>query len=426
MTRNFMWFPATEAEILATTPGIPSRLGFDLGTGRWYIDDGSVWHRVNPVSKGAWSSSAAYQSLDLVTYGGSTWLALTGSTNVTPAEGGYWTLFAAKGDTGAQGPQGIQGVQGTTGAQGPTGPPGTPPDASTTVKGIGKVSVAPADAANPVFVGDNDARNSNTRTPTDGTVTDAKVASGAAIAESKLNLASDAAAGTASRRTLGTGALQAASGTDGRFTDTRTPTDGTVTDAKVAVGAAIAESKLSLASDAAAGTASRRTLGTGALQAAAGNDARFTAVARVYKSADETVTNSAALQNDDQLLFAIPASEAWAFKFVIFYNGGTTTDFKIGITVPTGATRLIWSSIGPPTGQTVLATINEMGPVTTSGGNVSFGGMGVGVPVMVTIDGTILNGTTAGNVQLQWAQDVAAATNTVVQAGSYLDARKLT
>jgi hypothetical protein len=116
-----------------------------------------------------------------------------------------------------------------------------------------------------------DSRLSDTRTPTDGTVTDAKVSGSAAIAESKLALASDAAAGTASRRTLGTGALQAAAGNDSRLSDTRTPTDGSVTDAKVAAGAAIAESKLSLASDAAAGTASRRTLGTGALQAAAGN-----------------------------------------------------------------------------------------------------------------------------------------------------------
>lgn len=44
-------------------------------------------------------------------------------------------------------------------------------------------------------------------------IVDADVAAGAAIAESKLNLASDAAVGTASRRTLGTGAQQAAPGT---------------------------------------------------------------------------------------------------------------------------------------------------------------------------------------------------------------------
>lgn len=140
----------------------------------------------------------------------------------------------------------------------------------------------------------------------DGTIVDADVNAGAAVQESKLALATDAAAGVGSRRTLGAGALQAASGTDARLSDTRTPTDGTVTDAKisaggltnaaiaaaagivksklaslaivdadVAGGAAIAESKLSLATDAAAGTGSRRTIGVGALQACAGNDSRL-------------------------------------------------------------------------------------------------------------------------------------------------------
>jgi len=55
-------------------------------------------------------------------------------------------------------------------------------------------------------------------------VVNADVNAAAAIAESKLNLATDAAAGTGSRRTLGTGALQAAAGNDARFTDARTPT----------------------------------------------------------------------------------------------------------------------------------------------------------------------------------------------------------
>jgi len=39
-------------------------------------------------------------------------------------------------------------------------------DASTTVKGITKLSVAPVSATDPIAVGDNDARNSNARTPT--------------------------------------------------------------------------------------------------------------------------------------------------------------------------------------------------------------------------------------------------------------------
>jgi hypothetical protein len=84
-------------------------------------------------------------------------------------------------------------------------------------------------------------------TPDDNTVTSAKIVDGAimnadvnasaAIAESKLSLASDAAAGTASRRTLGTGATQACAGNDSRLSNERTPADNTVTSAKIVDGA---------------------------------------------------------------------------------------------------------------------------------------------------------------------------------------------
>lgn len=57
-----------------------------------------------------------------------------------------------------------------------------------------------------------------------GTIVNDDINASAAIAESKLNLASDAAAGTASRRTLGTGAQQACAGNDSRLSDSRTPT----------------------------------------------------------------------------------------------------------------------------------------------------------------------------------------------------------
>lgn len=58
----------------------------------------------------------------------------------------------------------------------------------------------------------------------DGTIVNGDISASAAIAESKLSLASDAAAGTASRRTLGTGATQACAGNDSRLSDSRTPT----------------------------------------------------------------------------------------------------------------------------------------------------------------------------------------------------------
>lgn len=92
----------------------------------------------------------------------------------------------------------------------------------------------------------------------DGTITDTDVA-----AANK-----DGVAGTASLRTLGTGAQQAVSGTDTRLTNARTPTAHATTHQPGGSDP--------MAVDAVAATASLRTLGTGAQQAAAGTDARFT------------------------------------------------------------------------------------------------------------------------------------------------------
>jgi hypothetical protein len=57
-------------------------------------------------------------------------------------------------------------------------------------------------------------------------------------------MAVDAAAGTGSLRTLGTGATAACAGNDSRLADTRTPTDSSVTDAKVNASAGITISKI--------------------------------------------------------------------------------------------------------------------------------------------------------------------------------------
>jgi hypothetical protein len=147
----------------------------------------------------------------------------TGPTGLTGATG----PTGPTGTTGSTGPQGIQGIQGPTGptgppgadstvpgptgpqgATGPQGPQGNPgagaPDATTTTKGsIQLAGDLTGTAANPQIAA--------------LVIVDGDISATAAIAETKLALASDAAAGTASRRTLGTGAQQAAPGNDTRF-----------------------------------------------------------------------------------------------------------------------------------------------------------------------------------------------------------------
>jgi len=77
----------------------------------------------------------------------------------------------------------------------------------------------------------------------------------------------DGASATPSLRTLGTGAAQAAAGNDSRLSNARTPTSHATSHQPGGADA--------MAVDAAAATGSLRTLGTGAATAAAGNDSRL-------------------------------------------------------------------------------------------------------------------------------------------------------
>ena len=98
--------------------------------------------------QGTWNSTASYPVHAVASENGSSYVALTATTNVDPANdvsnnGGNWALIAQKGSTGATGPTGAAGpaggagpagtvgatgatgLSGLIGATGPTGPAGT-------------------------------------------------------------------------------------------------------------------------------------------------------------------------------------------------------------------------------------------------------------------------------------------------------------
>jgi hypothetical protein len=110
------------------------------------------------------------------------------------------------------------------------------------------------------------------------------------IASSVVTLAkcnasmSDQAAGTASLRSLGSTGITACAGNDSRLSDSRAPTGaaggdltGSTYPNPVVAALAITDAKVATANkDGVVGTYSMRTLGSGAQQACAGNDARLT------------------------------------------------------------------------------------------------------------------------------------------------------
>jgi len=98
-------------------------------TGASFTGDGSGLSNV-PHWKGAWSAATAYSKDQVVSYGGSSYIALQPSTGVQPnLDPLSWAVLALQGPAGAagaQGPAGVQGLAGASGAQGPAGPAGSP------------------------------------------------------------------------------------------------------------------------------------------------------------------------------------------------------------------------------------------------------------------------------------------------------------
>ena len=141
----------------------------------------------------------------------------------------------------------------------------------------------------------------------------------------------------------------------------------------------------------------------------------------VVKTADQTVTNSQVQVNDTELLLAIGSNETWIFEFHILLAIKAASDWKFQIDVPAGAA-------GAPTLQgdaDQTAGYESIHIKLTYGLATGFVKSGIDdANSAATITGIVLNGGTAGNVLLKWAQNVAIAEDTVVKAHSYLVAWK--
>ena len=142
--------------------------------------------------------------------------------------------------------------------------------------------------------------------------------------------------GTAATTNTGTGAANTILGNDARLTDTRTPTAGSVVDASVAAGAAIAESKLALATDAAAGTGSRRTLSITSATAAMPGGTRLDQIATSNPASASIDANSQKIIN-----LAAPTGANDAARLVDVQNSAAGIDSKPSVRLLSTAQRAL-------------------------------------------------------------------------------------
>lgn len=146
-------------------------------------------------------------------------------------------------------------------------------------------------------------------------------------------------------------------------------------------------------------------------------------VKKLRKAADQAVTNSAVMVNDDTLAFPVAAGKTYLFDIVMLVNSTVyTADIKTDFTFPAGGT-LIYGVTGPDIAAasgTEKVTNAAVKAVASPSVSVS---VGSGTDWVVRISGSYKNGGAAGTVQLRWAQNTATAAQTTrVLEGSTLRA----
>ena len=139
--------------------------------------------------------------------------------------------------------------------------------------------------------------------------------------------------------------------------------------------------------------------------------------ALIVKAADETVNNSETLIDDAELKLAVAANEVWAFILLPITYSSVAAAVKAQFTVPSGAVLegYYWGNRSDAAFDG--SSLEAEGAFTMFGASDNY--------IFSCVLGVIINGSTAGNVQFQWAQNTAEESDTKVLKNSCILAWKL-
>jgi hypothetical protein len=142
----------------------------------------------------------------------------------------------------------------------------------------------------------------------------------------------------------------------------------------------------------------------------------------VWKTADETRTNTATPTADSELKFTMEANKKYAFRFAVQANSDFGAGFRFGMTGPASPNV---AQAGYSYAGTSSLTSVVYGAGSYPGTIAAFATGSSPGPAFVTIDGIIYNGSNAGDAAFSWAQQTSNGANTIVKAGSWLKWRRV-
>ncbi|HEY6171190.1 MAG TPA: hypothetical protein VIX80_02920, partial [Candidatus Kapabacteria bacterium] len=136
-----------------------------------------------------------------------------------------------------------------------------------------------------------------------------------------------------------------------------------------------------------------------------------------YKTADESVTNSATIQDDDHLSFNVNANETWELSGEIQVdNASNNIDIKVAFQLPTSAfMRIYVTGIQDAGGNAIQG--NGLLSASNTSKTIQING---GVSTLTSFRGIFITGSNAGTVKFRWSQGVSNASTTVVRAYSFM------
>jgi len=133
-----------------------------------------------------------------------------------------------------------------------------------------------------------------------------------------------------------------------------------------------------------------------------------------HKTADEFVYNSNVLQNDDHLYFSAGANQIWLVQYHLLVDTPYEVGIKFLVSAPSGSSGwYAFMHLG------VTNYYRSIGSGITLDWSLEY------INAYMHIVALVITGSTAGTIQLQWAQYTATRQYTYVKANSILVAQRL-
>lgn len=146
----------------------------------------------------------------------------------------------------------------------------------------------------------------------------------------------------------------------------------------------------------------------------------------VRKTADESVTSSATLQNDNELSIPIPAAGTYEIEVSLLVTSAANAagDIRVGATFPAGTMVMAVDGLDNSLASGTAGTGTRFAATITSGVDP---GVALGASTAMTYAHVkfLFVATASGTFQFQWAQGASNANATTVKTNSYLTMKQV-